>query len=398
MSQRFVAINDPPNCRSFLMKYLIALVLALIGGAASSSPTYSVRLLTSPGSPTSLAYGINAAGNSVGFVLSGDSQRLVATQFGTTPSENITLADLGQQFGVAYAINASGDIAGYSRGANGENRAVIFNGNTGAIIDLGIGTANGLNDTGQVVGTSTSGAALFHTDGSPVTNLASFQGGFAPSVGYSYAAAINNNQVAIGVWGDGSGASRAVRFDITSARKSVFGTLGGSTSVAQDINDAGQGVGYSTLLGDGVGRAALFSNDGATVTDLGDFGGAYGFANAINNSGRIVGSATTVNEEYRAFIWVDGAIQDLNDLVGDDFDSVIVAATDINDFGAITAVAVDLEGRQFAIVLDPTRAHDVSEPPVSLLIALGVACLGLTRRSSSRGFAPAPGNAVRVKR
>jgi probable HAF family extracellular repeat protein len=50
-----------------------------------------------------------------------------------------------------------------------------------------------------------------------------------------------------------------------------LGTLGGTFSFAQSINDAGQVVGWSATTGDAAIHATLWS--GGTITDLGTLGG-----------------------------------------------------------------------------------------------------------------------------
>eukprot|EP00913_Durusdinium_trenchii_P006353 g5965.t1 len=70
--------------------------------------------------------------------------------------------------------------------------------------------------------------------------------------------------------------------------------LGGSGSVAWDINDLGQIVGQANLAGDTLAHAVLWENGGAT--DLGVWGapGDLSLAQAINNQGQIVGYSEIV--------------------------------------------------------------------------------------------------------
>jgi probable HAF family extracellular repeat protein len=109
-----------------------------------------------------------------------------------------------------------------------------------------------------------------------------------------------------------------------------FGTLGGTVTIANDINDFGQVVGASQNS-TGVFRPFLWTAKKGMV-DLGTIGGDRGAASAINNSGQIVGLSdlpgTTVGH---ATYWYKGKIHDLGVLSGYESSS----ATDINASGQI---------------------------------------------------------------
>lgn len=68
-----------------------------------------------------------------------------------------------------------------------------------------------------------------------------------------------------------------------------LGTLGGMTTSAFGINDAGKIVGRSE---DGLGNTRAFLYVGGVMTDLGTLGGANSEARAINNRDDIVGDAS----------------------------------------------------------------------------------------------------------
>ena len=87
-----------------------------------------------------------------------------------------------------------------------------------------------------------------------------------------------------------------------------LGTLGGTNSVAEDINASGQVVGWvmgwSEITGDAYNFAFLYS--GGVMTDLNtliDPASGWGLsrAQAINDSGQIVGTGYH-NGEIRAFL------------------------------------------------------------------------------------------------
>ena len=68
-----------------------------------------------------------------------------------------------------------------------------------------------------------------------------------------------------------------------------LGTLGGASSAAWGINDAGQVVGEATTAS-GVQNAFLYS--GGVMSDLGTLGGQYSVAYGINSAGQVVGYAS----------------------------------------------------------------------------------------------------------
>src|SRR6185503_8338083 len=61
-----------------------------------------------------------------------------------------------------------------------------------------------------------------------------------------------------------------------------LGTLGGSTSGALAINEAGQVVGLASIAGDVENHAFVW--EGGVMTDLGTFGGSYTTPVAINEA------------------------------------------------------------------------------------------------------------------
>lgn len=115
-----------------------------------------------------------------------------------------------------------------------------------------------------------------------------------------------------------------------------LGTLGGATSVALAINDAGQVVGWS-LNSAGRRRAFLWTAGGGMI-DLGGFPGPNpsSMAFAINNAGHIVGQAYSDSAGSAAFLWTPGSgLVSLGRLPagGDSW------ATGINDAGLISCTS-----------------------------------------------------------
>jgi probable HAF family extracellular repeat protein len=127
-----------------------------------------------------------------------------------------------------------------------------------------------------------------------------------------------------------------------------LGTLPGVgfSSGASAINARGWIAGSSgttdPLTGMPVGRAVLWRDD--QIIDLGDFGGPVSLAITLNNAGQVVGAAiNTIPDPFplfapptqsRAFIWQDGAMQDLGTLGGPD-----AMALSINERGQIAGIS-----------------------------------------------------------
>jgi probable HAF family extracellular repeat protein len=133
-----------------------------------------------------------------------------------------------------------------------------------------------------------------------------------------------------------SGASGQVAADKAQSRYTItdLGTLGGHFSSASGINESGQVVGVSNLIGDTVSHAFIYSN--GIMRDLKTLGGTFSDASAINNSGQVVGDASlTGDTASHAFLYRNGTMTDLGTLPG----GSVSQAHAINNHGEIVGGA-----------------------------------------------------------
>lgn len=295
---------------------------------------------------------------------------LAVSSFTAVNVGNLGTNSSGQVYSVADVINNAGQVAGQSKtfdnGQDNGNRAFLWS--NGVITNLGaLGTAtngNGyssasaLNEAGQVAGGADlyvngiyKGArAVLWSNGSTI-DLGSL--GTAGGYGFSYAQHINEVGQVAGVstlYGNDVDKGQRAALWSNGSIINLTGNLGTradgvGTSWVSALNDAGQVAGTSYLYGQTwpeQERAFIWQN--GTVTTLGSFGTTsngmgYSSASDINDAGQVVGlySLFENGQEVgnRAFVWADGTMQDLNDLV--DVSSLagftLVEALDINDAG-----------------------------------------------------------------
>ena len=249
------------------------------------------------------------------------------------------------------------------------------------------GPIAGMNDSNQVVGNANMLAqpgssyqsgnvntGPFHaylSSGGTVTDLGTL-GGFT-----SAATAINNAGQVVGTADLANGTSHAFLY---SGGKMIDlgGVAGDSINTATAINASGQVVGYSTDYH--TASSFLYSN--GKVTSLGGLGGStWTEAMGINASGAIVGSSNGL-----AFVDKNGAMTDLNTLIPSSSDFQLHSAQFINDAGQIVAWGVDQRGVVNEYLLTPAgmpapvapvlTGSEVPEPTTLAFAALlgGLSC------------------------
>jgi len=100
----------------------------------------------------------------------------------------------------------------------------------------------------------------------------------------------------------GQGLSADTLYNVTD-----LGTLGGTSSSGEAINNSGQVTGWS-YPSSGPQHAFLYSN--GHMTDLGTLGGSYTVGYGINGRGQVTGASYTP-DGYDAFLYSNGQMIDL---------------------------------------------------------------------------------------
>lgn len=184
----------------------------------------------------------------------------------------------------------------------------------------------------------------------------------------SAATAINDDGLAVGISGR---CDQAVgRFSAQHAvlwgkngKPTEIPNLGGTTwHTPMDINAQGDVVGFSNPdepgdeVGDFISRAFLWVHGSVTAVDIGTLDDdPLSEAFAINSGGQVVGISFGGALGARAFLYENGELIDLNDLV-DIAPDVLLSAQDINEAGQITGRVRDgVTGEVFAFVATPVE-------------------------------------------
>jgi len=345
--------------------------LALLVATSAAEIRYEVTVLPSGGPYSySLAAGINESGQVVGSAANADG--LIQAAVWTDGQVSI----LGGLYGLSsrgYAINDSGHVAGWSDVPVFTSQGQAFKWANGVFTELetlgGITSwASGINNHGMVCGvaqveSSDVRHAVAWDNAGTLFVVQEFSGASAINrIGQVTCTVVEEMVCADGVTGwVGQGAIWPGPVPL-----GMLGMASGSQALA--INDLGQAVGHSARndaycggggdVRDWLGTAAVLFDNGSLV-DLGLLDGVVGFdqALALNNRGQVVGSAM---DNTTAFLWEDGVMTDLNELVDPALGLHLSSAVGINDRGQI--VCNDTWLGQ-AVLLTPIETR----PPVLVL-------------------------------
>jgi probable HAF family extracellular repeat protein len=397
-----------------MRRFLCALLIAAVTGCGDEarviqppvtfdherpSPPYQVvELSTSLGGTLSRGNSINGRGWVAGWSnLAGDETRHAAlwrggslTDLGTLGGPNSTVQWPGQNDGgmiVGIAETATLETLGEEWSCSSFFSSVTHRTCLGFVWQAGAmkplptlggpnGFATGVNARGQVVGWAETRvqdptcnapqvlqfrAVLWEPGKHRMRELAPL-----PGDSTSAATAINDRGQAVGISGECDvavgrfSARHAVLWD--HGRVFELPNLGGVTwHTPMAINARGDVVGFSNPPGPGdpegdfIAHAFLWTRTGG-IRDLGTLPeDAFSEAFGVNERGEVVGVSFGGTSGSRAFLWRDGVMTDLNDLVRLAGGDRLLSAQDIDAGGRITGrVLQQSSGKTLAFVATPT--------------------------------------------
>ncbi len=350
--------------RSMFLLLAVLLVLTLVEsvhGYTTSLPTnYTITSLGTFGGDESRAYDINNVGQVVGYSRLADGRRRAVVWYDVNndnvvdPGEVNSLGTLGGSESGAFAINETGQVAGWSwQLENVNHHATLWTDSNGdwksnagelaSLGDLGGGKsrAYGINSAGQVAG-------------------------------FSLIPSARRDAMR---WTDGNGNNSGDPGEMAD-----LGTLGGVHTYGLGINSAGHVVGDSEVA-EGVRRAFRWIDadanglaDPGAMVDLGTLGGSESYAYGMNSLGHVVGMSTDAGGEKHAFIYDGIGMTDLNDLLPANSGWLLTVARGVNDTDEIVGWGYyNGERRGFAMTHTP-------EPATLLMLGSGLVGLCLRRR------------------
>ncbi len=351
------------------------------GLVVAPAPAYALTVLPTLGGENSDAAAINNRGQIVG------SSNL-ATEHHPSHAflfDHGKMIDLGTLPGGtlshAAAINDKGQIVGasdyvpnpYPRDDRVPYHAFLFE--RGKMRDLGTlaglsSQAYGINNLGQVVGSSDS---IPYDPNTPDRGHAFlYDHGKMHDLGGTgaMALAINDRGQIVGQSffnqpeRDGTDAVHMTRFD-AQEKPQDLGKLGGYVSQAFAMNAAGTIAGsvrsHTSDWRHDSTRAVLIRH--GEVVELGDVPGGHGgaVAMALNDHEQVVGEASDADGNSCAFVWRDGQMLDLNELVGRqalvaNHLKTLTLAEGINNSGQIVGTAATSDGYTRGFLLTPVHS------------------------------------------
>ncbi len=377
--------------------------------ALASAADYRVEKFASLGGTTSRGMAINQTGVVAGWSTLADGSRRAALWRSTSALNLGTLGGPGSSSMVPWpGLNDAGMVVGISHtdeidplgeqwsceegGFLPETNRVCrgFVWETGVMRELPTfggphGFATGVNNRGDIVGWAET-TVIDPTCDLSTTQRRQFRAAIwdpkdgskgkikireLPPLGddsTSAATAINNQGQAVGISGRCDqavgrfSAQRAVLWEKNGKPREIP-NLGGTTwHTPMDINDQGDVVGFSNPPGAGdpegefIAQAFLWTYGATTATRIGTLDGdPVSQAHAINAHGQVVGvSFGTPGVGSRAFLYQNGVLSDLNDII--DSDDTFISAQDINDAGQITGRLLDaVTGETLMFVATPVN-------------------------------------------
>jgi probable HAF family extracellular repeat protein len=233
---------------------------------------------------------------------------------------------------------------------------------------LGDGTESGagaINDRGQIVGASFTNSVVNPSTGFPTLAPFLWENGRMRNLGTlgglsGAPSGLNNKGQVVGT-SNLAGDQTAHPFLWERGWLRDLGTLGGSSGFANSVNENGEVIGISNTANDEAFDGFLWRN--GVMTDLGSVAGdGCSNANGINSRGQVVGESFSCSvDSHHAFLWENGGPAiDLNIFVPPGSDLQLTEAQFIGEGGEIAGVALLANGDAHAFLLIPEENDEVS--------------------------------------
>lgn len=327
--------------RSFLKFTPFILSFTLFTNAYAVNQ-YILTDLGTLGGNDSFAYGINNLGQVVGYANNNSNQELAFIWQNGVMTANYSWGLIGVNQSYAYNINDNSYCVGTYYSVGSTPRAYAAKDGTLAATFSGEGYAYDINNQNEMIVRINGQLQYKNLDTAAITSLGSL----------TTATAINDNAQVVGgsvMWDNGT--------------FTQLGDLGSGNTKASDINNSTQVVGQSYYQ-PGFQHAFKWNTTDGMV-DLGTIGGTISAANAINESGLIVGWARNESASLRATLWDGTGAYDLTNLVTNLTGwSHLSEARDINEQGQIVGFGVTDSGAKHAFLLTPVPAADGDLAPL----------------------------------
>jgi probable HAF family extracellular repeat protein len=349
--------------RGLAQAVVAAFALGMFAAADASAASYTIIDLGNfPDGESSQAMALNGSASVVGYVPAGPVlTRAFLWKGGTLRDLNSDLpSGEAETKAVAYGISPAGHVVGHvwtTTDGKTTGSAYLWKDGQTTLLE----TLSGAHDANSVGQVAASGGGPNHYIqpyrwwNGVITGLGTLGGPGGVALGINEAGEIV---------GEASTQASSHAFLWRDGVMRDLGTLGGCVSIAWDISDTGFVAGRADRPGycDAQWHAALW-RDGR-IYDLGVLLGHFGSqAFAVNSHGQVVGeSRAAFGAEQRAFLYSEGRLWDLNDLIPAHPDWFLLTATDIDDAGRIVGTGYH-DGVYHAFLATPSTPPSPQPPP-----------------------------------
>ncbi len=296
------------------------------------------------------------AGQDSGFPKAMSRDAVIVGHFGSDPWDPFALPAIASTKRVGLLPKIT-DSLNFALGIGGQGLVVGSTSNNPAAWQSGVpvalasmlpgfgpgGTAHGVNESGSICG------VLFHDFTGQQIPVHWPSGSFSvaalptgPATGGAAFAINDQGAIAGALQGGGVANFQAARWDGPNQTPVLLGVLPGAmNSEMVAINAEGDTAGRSSFP-DFSTEAVLHVKRTNTLVGLGHLGGNYSFANAVNRTRRVVGTSSEPGGTVHAFLWENGTMHDLNNLIQSTSEPILYlsSAVGIDDKGRIAAEAV----------------------------------------------------------